>query len=149
MIRRTNDKQAFQLTGIASVLSFLFFPPKLMYLVQKILSVARTATGWPAGAPLVYGKNSADYRFRPRYLTNHLARVTVLRASSHTHFVPKSPGQLSGYGDQDVSCFDSRQEQSLFFPPPPPSIQTSAGAHQPSYRKGTRKFCLGVKAAGD
>jgi len=43
-----------------------------MYLVQKILPVARTATGWPAGAPFVSGKNSADYRFRPRYLTKPL-----------------------------------------------------------------------------
>jgi hypothetical protein len=59
-----------------------------MYLVQKILPVARTATGWPAGAPFVSGKNSADYRFRPRYLTKPLgfARLTVLRAISHITF---------------------------------------------------------------
>jgi len=84
MIRRTNDKQTLQLSVITSVMSCFFPPHKLMYLVHKILSVDRTATGWPAGAPFVSGKNSADYRFRLRYLTNHLARVTVLRASSHT-----------------------------------------------------------------
>jgi hypothetical protein len=39
-----------------------------------------------------------------------------------TRFVPKSPGQLSGHGDQDDQCFDSRQEQSIFLPPPPPPL---------------------------
>ena len=80
-----------------------------MCLVPKMLPVARTSTGWPAVVPLVFGNNSADCRFRPRYLTNHSGRVTVLSASSHTHFV-----ELSGHGDQNDPCFDSRQEQRLF-----------------------------------
>ena len=114
--------------------------PKLMYLVQKILPVACTATGWPAGAPFVSGKNSADYRFRPRYPTNHLTRVSVLRASRHTF--------CTGVGHRDggmtrASILDRSKVFSSHAPTPP--SRPALGPSNPLIERVPDNFASGLK----
>jgi hypothetical protein len=145
MIRRTNDKQTFQLSRIASVLSLLIFP-KLIYLVQKYcLLLAQPQPGQlmlrlcPVSIPPITGSVHGIWQT--------IWRAARCCAAAATHFVPVTEtDQWSWQSGWSMFRFSTGAKSFL---PTPPSIQTSAGVPSPSYRRGTREFCLRFKAARD
>ena len=148
MIRRTNDKQTVQLSVIISMMS-CFFPPQVsVFGTQNIvcwshshrlaswcsvcvrqefrrLQVPSTLSDKPFGARHDAARQQPHILYRshrdsPVFMANRMIRASILDRSK----------VFSSY-------------------PYPPPIQTSSGAHRPSNTKGTREFCIKVKAAGD
>ena len=148
MIRRTNDKQTFQLSDVSSVLSFLFFSQVNIFGTKNMACCShshRLASWCSVCVRQEFRRLQVPSTLRDKPLG---ARHGAARQQPHILYRRHRDSSVVMATRMTRASILDRSKVFSSHTPPPPSRQ-ALGPTKSSYKKGTREFCLGVKAAGD